>query len=622
MRDSGSAIDSQMKRTPSIKSIESVRSPRESMGKNTLDPAKFGSETRSDTWQDSPTLTPAGSPRLRLSGEETAGKKSSLLSLKDSRNSSNAGPSPRSSKNMGAVGAMQAMDNRPGRMNATHIARPEGNKWSLAAKQALAGDHDGENKLFQKGGYTAVSDKEESLEAIMSAEAHLSFDCLGRHQFEAAYMTRNSMNPNGLRGKSMELHKMLQELGHDDLKDIVDDSDDEYAEKNGFKQWQAQPGDLSILPPSLTEKCNCRFGAALPVSKNTKVNIGTALGALLSSEGKGGGALAKAAELSMERTFAARCGDFCLAGVVNTHGNPKWAGSLAWCVAKEMPKAVFRSSAFKKNNPAKALSDAFSKVHCFAASQFDTSLTGAAVSVVLISKEHIWIAHVGDCRVVLGVPDGTGMSRDFHYTANAVTHDHKLCVKKEFDRIKAADGEVRKLMHDSVCRIFVGDTPWPCLALTRGIGDRLAHTVGVTHKPTISVLNRKDLAKGTFLVIGSSGLWACMSEKAAVNWLSRKHPDPQAAVMSLSSEAMKRWEAPNSKMKAHLDPTAKESFSSVLVRLEASEEEVPAQTPRKFVVGPVTLGGASIKPWKEVKSSNRVLELRRMAQHHEPTAEA
>lgn len=598
----------QMKRLARTASTQSIDSPTGSTGKpQLLDPAKFSSETLSDKGQDSPSAA-------RLSG--TTSKSSSL---KDGR-SNNVGSVQRGSKSM-ALGAMQAMDNRPGRMNATHIARPEGNKWTLAAKQALAGDHDGETKLFQKGGYTAVSVKEESLEAIMSAEAHLSFDCLGRHQLETAYMTRNSMNPNGLRGKSMELQKLLQEMGYDDLEDIVDDSDEEYTEKNGFKQWQAQPGDLSILPPSLTEKCNCRFGAALPVSKNTKVNIGTAIGTLLSNDGKGGGALAKVAELSMERAFAARCGDFCLAGVVNAHGNPKWAGSVAWCIAKEMPKAVFRSSAFK-NNPAKALKDAFSKVHCAAASEFDTSLTGAAVSVVLISKEHIWIAHVGDCRVVLGVPDSTGMSRDFHYTASAVTHDHKLCVKKEFDRIKAAGGEVRKLMHDNVCRVFVKDTPWPCLALTRGIGDRLAHTVGVTHKPTISALNRKDLAKGTFLVIGSSGLWACMSEKAAVNWLSRKYPDPQAAVMSLSSEAMHRWEAPDSKMKAHLDPTAKESFSSVLVRLEASEEEVPVQTPRKFVVGPVNLGGASIKPWKEVKSSHRVLELRRMAQHHEPTAEA
>jgi len=572
--------------------------------------------------------SPAGTPRSGVSPRLSASKFASNESVSSQGRPSNKSKdqlrtsttSTRSSRS-GQSAALQALENRPGKMNASHIARPEASKWALAAKQAMAGEIEVES-LLQGRGYTSVADKEESLEAIMSAEAHLSFDCLGRHQLEPGYITRNSMNPNGPRGKHLELQKLLQNIKADDLMDVVDESDEEYAKKHDFKSWQAQPGDLSFLPPSLTEKCNCRFGVALPLSKHAKVGIGSAIGSLLAAEGKGGGALAKAADLSLERAFAGRCGDFCLAGVANAHGNPKWAGSVAWCIAKEMPKAVFASAAFKRKNPAKALQEAFSKVHRSVASQFDCSCTGAAVSVVLISKEHIWVAHVGDCRVVLGVPDSTGMSRDFHYVPNAVTQDHKLSVKKEFDRIKEAGGEVRKLMHDGMCRIFVEDTIWPCLALTRCVGDRLAHTVGVTHKPTISMLNRKDLARGTFLVLGSAGLWTCTSEKAAVNWLSRQFPDPQAAMMSLSAEAMGRWEAQGSKLRGQLHPKTLECFSSFLIRLEADEEDVPVQTPRKFVVGPINqMGGASQKPWKEVKSANRVLELRRMQQHSSAVGE-
>ncbi|CAE8614424.1 unnamed protein product, partial [Polarella glacialis] len=97
-------------------------------------------------------------------------------------------------------------------------------------------------------------------------------------------------------------------------------------------------------------------------------------------------------------------------------------------------------------------------------------------------------------------------------------------------------------MHDNICRLFVQDAPVPGLALTRGIGFRLAHTVGVIHKPSVCVMRRSDMADGTFILLGSSGVWTNLAEKTAVNWVCRSFADCQAAAMSLSTEALNRWE--------------------------------------------------------------------------------
>ena len=62
---------------------------------------------------------------------------------------------------------------------------------------------------------------------------------------------------------------------------------------------------------------------------------------------------------------------------------------------------------------------------------------GASVSLLLLNSEQrplnrrqnlcfareIWIAHVGDCRCVMGVPDGKGNSREFHMSPQALTEE-------------------------------------------------------------------------------------------------------------------------------------------------------------------------------------------------------
>jgi len=186
-------------------------------------------------------------------------------------------------------------------------------------------------------------------------------------------------------------------------------------------------------------------------------------------------------------------------------------------------------------------------------------------------------------------------------------------VKKEFDRVKAAGGEVRKLMNDQITRLFLPDSNFPCLALTRSVGDRLGHMAGVIHKPTVSMLKRKDLPKGSFLLLAAPGVWANFSETAAVNWASRNFSDAQAAVMSLASEALNRWDDPDCKAKGNLQEDTKEAFVSFMLKLQDEEDQPPPQSARKFVLGPVKeIPGTAQKAWEDVKSKDRTLQLRQM----------
>jgi len=523
--------------------------------------------------------------------------------------------------------ALQSMESRSSvrQDNTRHMARPGGSsKWNLA-RLALAGpasDEDGNLTEIQKilkkvkGEYTTVAQKEDVLEAIMAGAAHASYECLGRYEMDPAYTTRTAINTAAMKGKMGEIYRTCSKIGQKDL-DGLHEEDDRLVQKHGLTAFSAQAGESSFINPAWLEGLQCSLGLALPWQRKLgkKATFTKALSGIMTKNNmKVSGALAQAAagDLLPERGFLGRCGEWCLVGMVNCQGSPKVAGQLAVLVAQELPKAVFQSPSFVWDDAVAGITEAFAKVHTLAASSLDVTLTGASVTVLLFNNEHVWVANVGDCRCVMAVPDADGSARDFHVMPHALTMEHKLCVKKEFDRVKEAGADVRKLVHDKVCRLFVGETCYPSLALTRGIGHRLGHSVGVLHKPTIRKLARKDLDPNSFFLLASAGLWATISESTAVNWASRSFDDPQEAAMSLAQEALARWQGPSSLAKGNLSESLSESFGTFMIRL--SPEEPPQQKARTFVPGP----GIRSKKWPEVKAPERRQELRGIMSYATP----
>lgn len=313
--------------------------------------------------------------------------------------------------------------------------------------------------------------------------------------------------------------------------------------------------------------------------------------------------------LPQDRVFVSRCGVYTLVGIINCHGTQDVGPELARFIAEELPNSFFKSPWLtQENDPVTALSHAFDRTHRKAIRQVDCRLAGASCTAVLIDQTSVYIAHVGDCRAVLAVPDPNMNAQKYHFMPVPLTTDHKLAVRGEFDRVLEYGGEVRRCVNDNVHRLFFKDDCIPGLTLTRGIGHRMAHPIGVTHIPSIQVLQREELHKDSFIILGSGGIWHAMSERGVVNWVGQHFADPHEAAASLGNECNRRWEDPSTRLKAFVHGDTNESFSSIILypSQEASGESRAAvenggvAPPRKFQLGPHSSQVAK-RSWQEVK---------------------
>lgn len=458
--------------------------------------------------------------------------------------------------------------------------------------------------------YSAIVAKEDQLEQIMCAEAYAGFEQMGRYQLNKRYMTRVGVNPDAIHVLNYEkLNKQLAEFNRDQQinhsEDYNDDTHSEFEadlpDRVGLEAHHWQPGDEDALDETFFATLGLRIGMGYPVCAEPVAE----------------------SDLHADWLFVGKCGDYGLFGVVNGHGHPACSAELAQYIAEKMPQTVFSNRSLAQGGDvAEALTKSFTHLHNEASQRFDLRLTGASCSVCLVDHDFIWVAHVGDCRAVLGVADPLPNAEAFHYQPAALTKDHNLSLKAEFDRVHEYDGEKRRLMNDNVYRLFVRDSDVPGLTLTRSIGHIVGHMVGVKHTPTVSGVNRRDMADESFLVLGSGGIWATMSEKSVVNWVSKYYQNAHDAAESLANEAHHRWETPGCKARSCLSHTTPDCFSLLVVYfheappLDTGHEEavektqlvLPPLEQRSFLVGPNKHPG---KPWHQVKCVDRTIQMRR-----------
>jgi serine/threonine protein phosphatase PrpC len=363
--------------------------------------------------------------------------------------------------------------------------------------------------------HSTIREKEEALEQIMCAEAETAFHQMNRYQMEPRNLSRCCINPETL--ADYDEDNVWSILDGSDLQEVLSDSDDEFEKEHGLTVHELEAGYAPTSVPANDVDPDFRCGYHFPASK---------------------------VESSQDRMFVAHCGPYTLYGLVNGHGQAQITHQLCKFIAEEMPRAIFRSAHFVKGDVPGALNKAFHRVHHKGIESVDCRFSGAACTVLLLSPDTVWVAHVGDCKVVLGVPDSLPNAEEYHFCPVALTKEHRLALQGEFDRIVKSGGEVRRLANDHSHRTFMKNEDWPGLTMTRAIGDRVGHHIGVIHQPTIGVLRKSDLPPGAFFAVASGGLWATMSERTVVNWVGRYFQDANEAAKCLTEEATKRWEDP------------------------------------------------------------------------------
>jgi len=123
-----------------------------------------------------------------------------------------------------------------------------------------------------------------------------------------------------------------------------------------------------------------------------------------------------------------------------------------------------------------------------------------------------------------------------------VSIDHKPDHPVEKERILKSGGRVFSVEYDDGVdgppRVWLAHMEIPGLAMSRSLGDTVAHTAGVISTPEMFSLTLTP--EDRVLVWASDGLWEFMSNQEVLNLISNIN-DPKKAVDVLIEEANARW---------------------------------------------------------------------------------
>ena len=140
----------------------------------------------------------------------------------------------------------------------------------------------------------------------------------------------------------------------------------------------------------------------------------------------------------------------------------------------------------------------------------DTEFSGTTLAFCALRRGRLLVANVGDSRVTLCTDDGH---------AAPLSVDHKPDKPAEKARILACGGRVFAVEYDDGVdgppRVWLGHLDIPGLAMSRSIGDVIAHSAGVSSEPEFfdRTLTRRD----AFLVSATDGLWEFLSDQDVVD---------------------------------------------------------------------------------------------------------
>lgn len=174
-------------------------------------------------------------------------------------------------------------------------------------------------------------------------------------------------------------------------------------------------------------------------------------------------------------------------------------------------------------------------------SGIETDFSGTTFTMSVIRGNTIVCGNIGDSRTTLGYRDRvTGV-----ITAENVTIDHKPDLPLEKARIEAKGGRVFAVEYDDGVdgppRVWLGHMDVPGLAMSRSLGDAVAHSAGVSSEPEFFEKNfNEGVHEDLVLVMASDGLWEFMSDQEVVD-IAVATTEPRYAVDRLISEANDRW---------------------------------------------------------------------------------
>ncbi|XP_069471176.1 protein phosphatase 1D [Ambystoma mexicanum] len=213
------------------------------------------------------------------------------------------------------------------------------------------------------------------------------------------------------------------------------------------------------------------------------------------------------------------------------------------------------------------------------------STSGTTASVVIIRGNKLYVAHVGDSGVVLGVRDNP--KADF-IRAVEVTQDHKPELPKEKERIEGLGGSVinksgvnrvvwkrPRLTHSGPVRRSTVIDQIPFLAVARALGDFWSYDFYsgefvVSPEPDTSV-HTIDSNKHKYIIIGSDGLWNMIPPQDAVSMCQDE--EERKCFMGEHGESFARMLVNKSLCRWRKRMLRADNTSAIVIRISSLEEE-------------------------------------------------
>ena len=227
--------------------------------------------------------------------------------------------------------------------------------------------------------------------------------------------------------------------------------------------------------------------------------------------------------------------DYFFIGVCDGHGEQ--GEKVAKYVAEKLPNYV---TELTNEN----ITNAFKKVNkeIYANSKMDSNMSGTTVVSIIMTPNNIMCVNLGDSRAAL-----FRYENGIYYCRN-LSRDHKPIEADESKRIINSGGRIKKCYDEDHKRFIGPDRVWvknkeePGLAMTRSLGDKIAHDVGVIDEPEFKTFNYDGTEK--FIIVASDGLWEYVSSDQCISIVKPYYEegmDSKEAALALTKEAFRRW---------------------------------------------------------------------------------
>lgn len=228
--------------------------------------------------------------------------------------------------------------------------------------------------------------------------------------------------------------------------------------------------------------------------------------------------------------------DQSLFGAMDGHGPH---GHLVSGYVKQHLPIILVNHLTSEKDVKKALTSGFLEVDkSLGNSRIDCEFSGSTAVVSYLKGHTLTTAWVGDSRGVLGreTPESGLHAVD-------LTEDHKPTNPGEKERILKTNGRVERLVDEmgqpmGPHRVWLQYAWIPGLAMSRALGDVLAHQVGVASEPDHSIVELDPSHK--FMILASDGVWEFISSKEAVEIVGQ-YDTVEEACRQLVDEAYQRW---------------------------------------------------------------------------------